>query len=332
MTDPPVPTPPPIPTAIYGMFKTQALYVAAKLGIADSVADGPLSADELAHECGAHPRSLRRLMRYLVGEGFFERTADGRFSLNASADLLREDAEGSYRSMALFYGSPAVWRGWGHLLEAVQQGESGFAAAHGEGFFAFISTHPDDAEVANAFMTSMVARRPPLHLHDFSGATTVVDVGGGEGATIASVLQAHAHLRGILLDMPEVASAARRTLAVAGVEDRCQVIAGSIFDDVPSGGDVYVLSNILHDWDDEDATRILSACRAAMQPGHQLLVSEAIVSDDNEPSLAKTVDMQMMAIAGGVQRTLTELQTLFGQTGFGAGRTVPPGLLLTVAL
>jgi hypothetical protein len=234
--------------------------------------------------------------------------------------------------MALYFGLPAVWAGWAHLHAAMQRGGSGFAAAHGQEFFSYLTTHPEDAATFNRFMTALVARRPPLHVHDFSDAMLVVDVAGGEGATITGVLKAHPHLRGILFDLPDVVPSGRKALVAAGLESRCDAVGGSFFDRVPSGGDVYILSNILHDWNDEDALRILKVCRAAMQPGNQLLVAEAIVAEDDEPSLAKTLDIAMLAVLGGAQRTMPEFQALFDETGFGEARLVAPQLFLTVAV
>jgi SAM-dependent methyltransferase len=332
MTDSaPRPVAPLVASMIYGMFKAQALHVVAQLDVAGVLTGGPLDAEELARRCGAHARSLHRLMRYLVGEGVFGRTDDGRFRLNAAAETLRADAAGSMRPMALWYPSPTIWLGWGSLLEAVRNGTSGFRAAHGEELFPHLAKHPDDAALFDAFMTSLVARRPPIHLYDFSGAATVVDVGGGQGATIAAILKAHPHLRGISFDRPELVAGTRESIAAAGLADRCLVVGGSFFDGAPAGGDVYILSNILHDWDDAEALQILGSCRAAMKPGHRLLVAELLVEEDDGPSLAKTIDLQMLAIVGGVQRTLAELQSLFDQTGFGLGRVVAPGLLITTA-
>lgn len=324
-------TPPVIPGMIYGMFRARSVCAAAELGIADALASGPLDAEELARRCGAHARSLTRLMRYLIGEGVFARTPDGRFALNDAADTLREDAPVSFRAMARSYGSLPVWSGWGHLLTALKTGTSGFGAANGLEFFHYLEEHPHDAAIFNQFMTSMAARRSPVHLYDFSSASTVVDVGGGHGAMLINVLQAHTHLRGVLVDTAEVVVGARESIVAAGLESRCEVIAASIFDAVPGGGDTYILSNILHDWNDDDALRILASCRAAMKPGNVLVIVELIVTDDDEPSMAKTIDMQMMTTGGGIQRTVAEFEVLFDQTGFGSARIVPPGLLVATA-
>lgn len=329
---PSVPQPPVIPQMIYGMFLAPALHAVASLEIADLLANGPLDSTALAARCGADARSLHRLMRYLVGEGVFTRLADGRFALNEAAETLRSGVPGSTRAMVLNFGAGPIWTAWGELLGAITKGGSAFRFAYGEEFFPFIAKHPEHAATFNNFMTELAARRSPLGLYDFSTFGTIVDVGGGQGFMLGSILQGNPNTRGILFDMPQVIEKARAVLDSFGVAERCESVSGSFFEAIPAGGDGYILSNILHDWNDEDSIRILRGCRTAMKPGAVLLVVELVVEEDDSPSLAKTVDMQMLTILGGVQRTLEEFQALFDQTGFGRAVVDPRGLLHTVAV
>jgi hypothetical protein len=331
VNDNPAPQIPLVRRLIYGMMLTPALHTVASLRVADELAKGPLDVETLAARCGAHPRSLNRLMRFLIGQGVFARLPDGSLTLNEAAEALRSDVPGSSRAMALYMGSAPTWQAWGELHSAVKSGGSAFTAAHGEEFFAYIGKHEDQAALFNNFMTELAALRAPTPLFDFSKFTTLVDVGGGQGLMLASILQANPDVRGILFDAAEVLAGADAVLSEYGVADRCQTVAGSFFDAVPRGGDAYILSNILHDWNDDDATRILRACRAAMEPGAVLVVVETIVEDDDSPSMAKTVDMQMF-ILGGTQRTQAELQALFDQTGFGPAEVDPRGVVTTVAV
>jgi hypothetical protein len=317
---------------IYGMFLPPALHAVASLQVADVLADGPLDSEGLAARCGADSRSLHRLMRYLVGEGVFSRQPDGRFANNAASDTLRTGVTGSTRAMALNFGAGPVWRAWGELLGAIQNGGSAFKIAHGEEFFPYIAKHPDDAAIFNNFMTELAARRTPAAMYDFSGLKTIVDVGGGQGLMLGSILQAHPNSRGILFDAPDLVGSAGPILTQFGVADRCELAGGSFFEAVPEGGDGYILSNILHDWNDDDSLRILRTCRAAMKPGTVLLVVELVVEEDDKPSLAKTVDMQMLTILGGVQRTRAEFQALFDAAGFGRAEVDPRGIVTTVAV
>jgi len=324
---------PPLAQMIYGLFRAQAVCVAARLAIADLLADGSKPADALARSAGADPAALSRLLRFLSSEGVFCQNADGRWELNEAAQTLRSGVPGSVRPMALFYGSSAIWSAWGNLLASVANATTGFEAAHGLPLFPYLEDHPDDAAIFNDFMTSMVSRRTPASGYDYTGTRTVVDIGGGHGATIIDVLQTHPGLRGVLFDLPEVVTGAAPAINAAGQKDRCELVGGSFFDAVPSGGDAYILSNILHDWNDADCVRILRSCREAMRLGSKLVIVELIVpSEPNGPSFAKFVDLQMMAVTGGVQRTLEEFQRLLDATGFGQARVLPPGLIEAVAV
>ncbi len=316
--------------AIYGLFRTQALHVAAELGIADRLADAPLGLDELAAATATHAPSLGRLMRFLVAEGVFSDGGDGRYGLTPTGELLRSDHPHSSRQAAIFYGSPAIWSAWGNLGEAIRTGKTAFELAHGQPLFPYLNAHGEDARIFNDFMTEMAARRVASAPYDYSGMNTVVDVGGGQGTSLVEILHRHPTLRGVLFDLPAVVAEAPETLSAAGVDDRCEVKGGDFFESVPEGGDVYLLSNILHDWEDSRCQQILANCRKAMHAGSRLVVLEAVVPEGPSPILL--VDMQMLVVTGGVQRTEREFRALIEPAGFEVTRLVPPGLIEATAV
>ena len=310
---------------VYGLVHTQTLYVAATLGIADLLADGPKSVEELAAATGTHPPSLRRVLRLLASNGVFAQVDDGRFALNARADVLRADAPGSLKAMAEYYGAPWNWAAWGHLVEAVRSGRTAFDLAHGRPLFAYLTDHPDDAAIFDRYMAAIPGRSPSavVAAYDFSRKKLVVDVGGGLGGFLIAVLQANPLLHGLLFDLPEVVARAQDTLAAAGVADRCACVGGDLFEAVPPGGDVYFLSNILHDWDDDRATQILRNCRHAMAEGSLLLIRELVMPEGVEPAPAKRTDVVMLALTGGLQRTEAEFHSMLGMADFRLTRVVP---------
>jgi hypothetical protein len=317
-------------SVVYGLFRTQAVSVAASLGIADILSKGPAPLETIARATSCHQRSLGRLMRFLVSEGIFSLERDGRYGLTPLGDQLRSDQPVSNRRAAIFYGSPPIWAAWGKLAEVVRTGRSGFELAHGEPLFEYAAKHADFAAVFNDFMSEMARPRLAAAAYDFSGLKTLVDVGGGDGTTLAAILGGYPGLQGVLFDLPAVVSDSDAVLRAAGVADRCRVVAGDFFESVPEGGDAYLLSNILHDWDDDRCAQILSNCRGAMATGSKLLIVEAVVPE--EPSPVLLVDMQMMVVAGGVQRTASEFKGLLEPAGFANMRAVSPGLIEAVAV
>jgi hypothetical protein len=310
---------------VYGLFRTQAVSVAASLGIADVLAQGPASLETIAQTTSSHQRSLGRLMRFLVSEGVFSLEEDGRYGLTALGHLLRGDNPASNRHAAIFYGSPAIWAAWGKLGEVVRTGKSGFELAHGEPLFAYTEKDADLAAIFNNFMAEMARPRIGAAGYNYAGVKTLVDIGGGDGTTLAAILGSFPALSAVLFDLPAVVARAPAVLDAAGVAGRCRVVAGDFFESVPEGGDAYLLSNILHDWDDDHCARILSNCRAAMPAGSKLVIVEAVVSE--EPSPVLLVDMQMMVVAGGVQRTAAEFHALLEPAGFGEMKVVSSGLI-----
>jgi C-methyltransferase len=308
-----------------GVWYTQMVYVAARLGIADALASGPKTVDQLAAATHAHRDSLARLLRALVSLGIFARRRDGRFALNRLAEPLRGDREDSMRDIVLFLGSRHSMLGWSHFLESVKTGKNGFQMAHGRPIFDYLAEHPEDDADFSGGMVSMTELDAPalVRSFDYSVFSTICDVGGGRGTLLAAILSVHPGLRGVLFDVARVVEASPAVLAAWGVADRVRTAAGSFFDAVPEGCDAYVLKEILHDWDDERASSILGVCRRAMRPGATLLIMEMLIVDDDRPHPAKLLDMEMLNITyEGKQRTAEELRSLLVRSGFRLRRVV----------
>jgi hypothetical protein len=291
---------------------SQAIYVAAELGIADLLADSPQTVDELASAAGAHAPSLYRILRLLASEGVFAEAEDGRFALTPPAAALLRDV-GSVRLQVLFHGRGALWQAAGSLLHTVRTGETAFERVHGVDFFEYYRQHPDEPVLFDQYMAAQTT--PAAHAvaatYNFSRIGTIIDVGGGRGALVVEILKAHPHLRGVVFDQPAVAVDAR------------EAIDGDFFRDVPNGGDAYLLKYILHDWDDGRSVAILCACRRAMPQNGRLLVVEVLVPRGNVPSFAKTQDVNMLINLGGRERTEAEYRALFAAAGFDLTRTIP---------
>ena len=310
---------------ILGFRVTQALHVAAELGIADLLAGGPRGADDLAAASGTHAPSLYRVLRLLASEGVFAESPDGRFALTPMAAALRRDAPGSLRPMALFHASEAIWRAWGHLLHAVRTGEPAFDHVHGTDLFTHLRRHPEEGAVFDQLMTNQTApiTRAVAAAYDFAPCATIVDVGGGRGALALGLLEAYPHLRGIVFDQPTVADGARQAIAAAGLAGRCTAVGGDFFAAVPEGGDAYLAKYILHDWDDERCLAILRAIRRVMPAGGRLLVIELLIPPGDARSFAKSQDVNMLVNLTGRERTAAEYAALYAAAGFALTRTIP---------
>lgn len=307
-----------------GYWVSQAIYVAAKLGIADHLANGPIGVDDLAAVTHSDTSSLQRVLRALASVGVFTETAPGQYGLTPTAALLQTGTPDSMRSLAIVYGDE-LYRAWADFLHSVQTGQPAFEHHFGMGPFAYYAQHPDAGHIFNEAMigyTNNVAGAVAA-IYDFSPFTTVVDVGGGYGALLASILQQSRTQRGILFDQPHVVANAESFLASAGVADRCTRVGGDFFEAVPSGGDAYVLSQILHDWDDERCVLILQQCRRVIPESGKLLVVEIVVPSGQGPSFGKWLDLHMLAVAGGRERTADEYDALFRAAGFGLADVLP---------
>jgi hypothetical protein len=312
---------------VTGYRVSQALHAVVALGIPALLAHGPRGSDDLAHETGAHAGALYRVLRFLAGEGLFEEVAPHTFGLTAAGTLLRDDVPGSVSATVRMLMYPANWQAWGDLLHSVRTGAPAFEHVHGLGMFEYLRTHPEAARNFDAAMTDSTARseRAITAAYDFGGIARVVDVGGGRGRLLATVLGAHPAMRGVLFDQPQVIVAARAALEAAGVADRCELVGGDFFASVPSG-DAYLLRQILHDWDDARATAILASCRRAMAATGRVLVIESVVGPDYRQALpALLLDMTMLVMLGGRQRTEGEYRGLFTAAGLRLARVVPLG-------
>ncbi len=299
-----------------GFMRTQALSTVAKLGIPDIVSTEALDVAAIADAVGAHEPSLYRLLRFLATEGVFAEVEPRRFAATALSDGLRTDARLSTRWLAIMFGSEQ-YRCWGESLYSFSSGEPAFEHVHGQPFFEFLVTHPEASTNFNRAMAAGTqARVAPLQAYDWRGIGTVADIGGGTGAALTAVVSSQPHLRGVLFDLPSVAPGAKEIFRREGIADRCTIVAGDFFVDPLPPADVYVLSQILHDWSDERASSILRNCRRALGADDRLLLVEGVVPEDRKPDFMKLFDLHMLVLLGGKERTVTEWRALLDSAGF----------------
>lgn len=309
---------------IGGFGQTQLIYIAAKLKIADHLANGPQTVTQLARVTGSHDDSLYRILRALAGFGVFSEEEGGRFRLTPTAELLRSDIPGSLRASAEVRGEDWYWRAWGALRESVRTGKTGFEVIYGKNTFDWFAENPDAGRLFDEFQSEVTAESSAAvsKVYDFSTARVVVDVGGGDGTLLTDILRQHLTPRGILFDLPHVVTAAEPGID-GRVSPRFQFVGGDFFKSVPVGGDVYVLKYILHDWEDGRAQAILSSCHRAMVPGSKLLVVEDLVCGPNVACDAKMGDINMLARTGGRNRTEREYRDLLSAGRFDTRRVLP---------
>jgi hypothetical protein len=313
-------------------WPAQAITAAAELGIADALADGPLPIDELAARVGADADALRRLLRALVGRGIFRRRRDGRYALNSLAATLRSDAPISLKGAALFEGSQELRERWTLLADSVRTGQSIVPALRGKEAWDYIAEKPELAELFNQTMTSIAQMTVATVVagYDFGVHRTIVDVGGGQGTMLAAILAAAPGSRGVLYDLPRVVATAPNLLRASNVADRVRIAEGSFFDSVPTGGDAYLLKNVVHDWTDEKALQILRNVRSAAQPGTTVLLVEMVIQETGRDGPGNWVDLEMLLNLGSRERTADEYRELLSQAGFRMTRVVPTASPLSV--
>ena len=327
------PAPPSVIAARLGMayIASQAVNAATKLGVADVLGKGPLTFDEIAQATQTQPRMMHRLLRALAAFEVVKDLGSGRFELTPVGDCLRADSPASVRPLVLLFGSEGFWQAFGSLDTCVKTGQNAYQILHGiESSFAYYEKHPDAARIFDDAMSagSALVGATAAKAYDFSGMGQVVDVGGGHGKVLASILKAHPNLRGILFDLPRVAEGASAFLAKEGVADRCETKGGDMFDSVPAGADLYLLSHVIHDWDDHQATQVLRVCRRAMAPSAKLLILDRVMPERVEPNPMVQgnvlLDLRMMVgTVGGRERTAEEFRSLLSAANLQLARVIP---------
>lgn len=318
---------------ISGYWTTQAICVAAELGLADLIGRKARSVESIAAECAAHAPALYRLLRALASVGLFHEVEPQHFVLTSMAALLRSDSPGNLRAFARFQSDEWHWHSWGRLLTSVRTGQPATVETLGEAnCFDYLAKHRDAARLFDDAMTGYASRvhAAVVDVYDFSDCRMIVDVGGGQGTLLAEVLAKYAQARGILFDLPEVVSNAGATLERFGVADRCRAIGGDFFSVVPAGGDAYLLSTVIHDWDDERAAAILRRTCAAMQPHGRVLIVENVIPTGNEPHPGKFIDLEMLVIAGGQERTEAQYEALLRRAGLKLTSVVPTAAQVSI--
>jgi hypothetical protein len=318
-----------------GATLAQAVYVAAELGLAERLAGGPMQVNELAVATSCHPPSLHRLLRALVTLEICVEQTDGTFGLGRSGAILRGDNADSLQSRVLWFGRNQ-WAAWGQLLQTVRTGESARKRMTGSDGFRMLELDPTAASTFNTAMvqrTRLIAKEVARH-HDFSGVRTIVDVGGGHGALLEAVLQANPGMRGVLFDRPHAMAGVRALVEQAGLSDRCELVPGDFFDAIPADADIYLLKNIIHDWDDERASRILHNCQTAMPDDGCLLLIEHVLPARLDATASHRAivhaDLAMMLGPGGMERSESEFRELLTGSGLALIGVHPIGLAYSI--
>jgi SAM-dependent methyltransferase len=310
---------------------SQAVITATSLGIPDILSNRSMTSREVAEATGTQPHMMHRLLRALAAYDVIEDCGDGTFKLTAVGNSLRADVPGSVRPIVLLFGHDNFWQRFANLAECIKTGQNAYQILYGlPSTFAYLESHPELARVFDDAMSAVSAFTGPAvaRAYDFAAIDRIVDVGGGHGRVLASILKEHPKLRGILFDLPRVIEGAPSFLARAGVADRCEVVGGDMFASVPAGGDVYMLSHVIHDWDDECSIKILQACRRAMSPGAKLVIVDRVMPGQIRADLMAQgnarIDLVMMTgTTGGRERTATEFQTILDAAGLRLQRVIP---------
>lgn len=308
-----------------GHWVSHILYAAAKLNLADHLASGPKTAEALARPTGTHAPSLYRLMRTLASLGIFTEDATRRFSLTPLGEALKTGAPGAARASILTLASESWVRGVAQLVYSVQTGKSGFEKLFGMPIFDWLGKNPEEASLFSETMVGIHGAEPPAvaAAYDFTGCKTIVDVGGGTGNLLTTVLQKNPGVSGILYDLPQVTRDAPAMIQARGLKDRVTIESGSFFEKVPTGGDAYLLSHVIHDWSEEQCLTILGNCRRAMIPSSRLLIIEMVLPPGDTPHPGKLLDMMMLVGPGGQERTEQEYAALLAKADLHLTRVVP---------
>lgn len=308
-----------------GAFTSQAVSLAAKIGIADLLADGPKPVADLAAATNTHERSLYRFLRCLASIGVFAETDSKVFSLTPLAEPLRSAAPNTVRDLLVFMGEEWHWRVYGEMNYSLQTGKPAWGRVHGAEVFDYLGNHPAEAETFNRAMTnlSMMAGPAVVEAYDFSGVKTLADIAGGHGLLLAGILKANPSVNGLLFDMPAVIEGAAELLENEGVAERVKLEQGSFFESVPAGADTYMMKHIVHDWDDERSVTILKNIHKVIPADGRVLIVEMVIAPGNEPHFGKIQDMEMLVSPGGIERTEEEYRQLLADAGFTLTRVIP---------
>ena len=312
---------------IFGFSITLSIAVSADLGIADLLADGPRTVAELARKCGVLERPLCRMLRALTGEGVFAENGDGRFALTPMAELLRSDHPRSLRNWAI-YVADLPYRSSSEMLHSLKTGESAFCKAFGTPLFDYLSAHPEYATKLFRAMSGISAARIAglLAAYDFSQISKLVDVGGAHGAMAAAIAKRYPSIHCTCFDLPSAEQGALKTFQEGQVSDRCDFVGGDFFKDAPSGGEMYLLSGVLHDWGDEQCLQILRTCRCRVPDSGRLLIVDVVLSDEkNAPDTYRNfLDLSMLTqTEGGMERSESDFRKLLATAGFSLRRVIP---------
>lgn len=306
---------------------TQCISIVARLGIADLLADGARSTQDLAARTETHEPSLHRVLRMLAEAGLFIESPPRHFALTAQGHQLRTETEGSLRAWAIFCGEPFHLQVWAEALHSVRTGEPAFNHLLGQSFFDYLGQHPAEGQNFDLAMTNLTrpATRALVSAYDWSGLRSIVDVGGGNGTLVSAVLEAQPHLTGVLFDEAVVMARAGGQPRLQGLVSagRCTLETGDFFDAVPAGGDAYLLKYIIHDWSDEQALRILTNCRRAMHADSRLLLIEHVLVPGSGPHFGTLLDVEMLVLLTGLERTEAGFRTLLAEAGFTLTRVIP---------
>jgi len=310
---------------VAGCFPSQAVYVVAKLGIADLLKGEPLPVAELARKTGTHEQSLNRVLRCLASLGIFRETESREFELTPTAELLLSDHPGSMRDAAVFMGEPWHWSVYSDMLYSVTTGKVAWEHVHGKEVFPYFQEHPEEYEIFNRAMTSLSTNVLPaiVEAYDFAGVKKLADIAGGHGMLLAGFLKTNPALHGLLFDLPQVIEGAPELLEKEGVADRVELKTGDFFESVLGGADAYMMKFIIHDWDDDRALKILRNIHQALPSDGRLLLVEMVVPAGNEPHFSKIQDLEMLVSPGGVERTPDEFRDLLTGAGFELRRIIP---------
>ncbi len=311
---------------ITGFWVSCCIYNAAKLNIADFLAVKPQTAEQLAEATHSNASSLYRVLRALASVGVFSEKANGEFENTPLSETLRTDVPGSMKAMAIAQLGDH-FNAWGNLLYSIKTGNISFDKVEGMSIWQYYETHPDEGVNFMKAMTGSTGAAivNVIPAYDFSGFKSIVDVGGGNGAFLAAVLDATPQARGIVFDEEYVIAETENALKAKGKSDRCATEAGNFFEAIPAGADAYIMKHILHDWDNEKSIEILNNCFKAMKPGSKLLVVESVIPEGNTPHPGKFMDINMMAMTGGRERTEKEFGVLFAKVGLKLLRVIATG-------